>query len=97
MSSDIKFRLTATRRVSAPLWNDEVYPINPDGAEAVAHIEALEGEVERLRVALEKIEQGDYERSERNFYNTLARTPSKHDTCGHCCASFARKALEADK
>jgi phage shock protein A len=60
-----------------------------------------------LRVALEKIEQGDYERIGRNFYNTITRTPSKHDTCwhgeaywddcGNCCSSFARKALEDEE
>ena len=65
---------------------------------------AAEAQASRMRDALEKIVQGDYPRSGRNFYDATTRTPSKHDTCGHgkaywddcgnCCSSFARKALD---
>lgn len=67
-------------------------------------LQAAEAQASRMRDALEKIVQGDYPRSGRNFYDATTRTPSKHDTCGHgkaywddcgnCCSSFARKALD---
>ena len=78
--------------------------INNAKMDALLKAEAAEAQASRMRDALEKIVQGDYPRSGRNFYDATTRTPSKHDTCGHgkaywddcgnCCSSFARKALD---
>ena len=62
---------------------------------------------ERLREALEKIEQDDYDRTGRHSYDIINGRPTKNDTCDHgrpywddcgiCRSLFARKALKDDK
>lgn len=100
----------AAARIEALEGEVAALKANPDKAagryavEQIRRAEAAEARAERLRVALGKIEQDDYDRIGRHSYDIINGRPSKNDTCDHghpywdgcnvCRTLFARKALE---